>query len=680
MAKGPRKSSAAANKTAGYSQKLNPKLYKTPRYGGKGGKSLRGYNFQPKRDRRLSLVSDTSDQIGKQYSHSDSESSLTAMSEDDENAASRRGSVFFAPKHDKKLRAKLRRVLPGKSGKKVLTKVYKAHYENESDGDDDDDEDNDDNAIAEDALSSFYSMAAPASSESESDSGSDLESSSDDSEADFVRLQLQKRAQSMKTLRAIKGLPKQDKEAKDPKQEKDSKQEKQMRRRRSSVYSRRGDVVLPDEFNFKFEFDDTPVEVEAPKIEEEDLGEEVLGSEIAPGNSLKFDFLEDEYEFDDNDLLATLQADNDMDEFITEAPVEPARTRQSSISSVNDDTEDPFLREEEKYLVNEFEVNGFDDEPTNAQKKQALQYASSDDQSEFDDYMDILDFDTPVERKPMAIQPRKQGTPKSPNPLDSDDDDDSYLWNYFLSSNEDSDGAENGERFMLDQLHDKAMEGFELEDIGVKSKEPKDDEDDDETKVFDIGSFNVRESSGDSDRDYDSGESTDVEVDLPASVHRSQAGLKIAKEVLSSKTADYRPPVLGTWVAVACKPFGIIDGLSTRMVQQSGAKNPRKGWSLSDSEDSAIELDELLNISELDNDDENDIRIWRDFNNNKKKHVPLGAFRNKLHISDGGVFGSRSLEFGDHRVRKPIRQKARLDHDIKTARDDDSLATEITWG
>ncbi|EGV60189.1 hypothetical protein CANTEDRAFT_132033 [Yamadazyma tenuis ATCC 10573] len=45
-------------------------------------------------------------------------------------------------------------------------------------------------------------------------------------------------------------------------------------------------------------------------------------------------------------------------------------------------------------------------------------------------------------------------------------------------------------------------------------------------------------------------------------------------------------------------------------------------------EDSALGLDELLNMSELDYDDTDDAKIWRDFNNNKKR-VPLGAFRNK---------------------------------------------------
>lgn len=47
------------------------------------------------------------------------------------------------------------------------------------------------------------------------------------------------------------------------------------------------------------------------------------------------------------------------------------------------------------------------------------------------------------------------------------------------------------------------------------------------------------------------------------------------------------------------------------------------------SDELVLGLDDLLNVSELDNDDENDVRIWRDFNNAQKSRVPLGAFRNK---------------------------------------------------
>lgn len=723
MAKSPRKASSVNKST--YSQKLNPKLYKTPRYG-KGGKSFHNYNFQAKRNRRLSIAesvsSEGSDDIAtltrKYSSGSESESSLTAMSEDDETAASRKGSVFFNSESAGPVRMpKLKKTRPP-ARKKVSTKVYRAQVElsdNEEDDEEEEendvavmdylDDDNDDDDEVE-GLGAIYSMV-DTSRRSSTDSSSsqdspDVEndySSSDDSEVDFVQLQAERRAKSMKSLRGIKGLPKPpptvESQKEQDSQEKHEKLDKPMKRRRSSAYRRRSEVALPEGINFKFEFDDTSAvineedeELEKPEaLEEEDLGEEVMGNDHA----YNFDFQysepamdvpkfkddefnsEEEYEFDDNDLLATLQADNDIDEFITEAKPPQSRTRQSSMSSVNeDDKEDPFLREEEKYLVNEFETNGFDDEDddtvatakimdsfkdTNSQKKQVLQYASSSDDSQFgsdvedvthpsfdvddgNDYIDFIDFDTPIfDKKPETfddlarIQSQSQKSKKKhlskshkrKGPLDSEDDDDSYLWNYFFSSDADSENESEPEIYDLE-------EQFMLEQIFQQDLDTKNG------NIDGLTHDGARESSlepAESDNEYDSGESTDVDLSLPASSTNNQTGSKVAKEVLSSKTADYRPPVLGTWVAVDCKPFGIIDGLSTRTLNQT--KNPRsKGWrSFSikpDSEDSAIELDELLNISELDNDDENDIRIWRDFNNNKK-HVPLGAFRDKLHIN-----------------------------------------------
>lgn len=749
-------------------------------------KNFKGYNFQPKRDRRLSIAdsvsSDTSDDIAglsrKYASDSDSESSLTAMSEDDESAASRKGSVFLANADSLASKSfnrnqKLRKARPPKSARKrVSTKVYKAHEvsdssdddisrldDNEEDGDIDNDEDDEGVAVMdylvddeEDdvaGLGAIYSMVDSSGRRSSTDSSSDTQdsedaqndySSSDDSEVDFVQLQAERRAKSMKSLRAIKGLPKQ--ETKPNTQRTD-------KRRRSSVYRRRSEVALPEGINFKFEFDDTSGaaiaeedevdfdDVVKSKPEEEDIGEEIADGDHEYPN-LDFQHTEplmdvpkfkedefnsdDEYEFDDNDLLATLQADNDIDEFITgnETHFEKHRTRQSSMSSMNDDTEDPFLREEEKYLVNEFEVNGFDDDEdqmatakvmnsfkdnTNSQKKQVLQYASSSDDSQFgsdiedstkhsgfnaeedgDDYIDFIDFDTPfLEKKSSDDLKRTDRAPiQSPQKskkkriskshkrkglLDSEEEDDSYLWNYFFSSDADSENESETEPYDLE-------EQFLLEEIFRQDLESKNSQ----TSQSGVNRQDGHRESSlepiESDHEYDSGESTDVDLSIPSSLNTNQAGSKLAKEVLSSKTADYRPPVLGTWVAVDCKPFGIIDGLSTRTLNQSNAKHPRSnGWrSITikpDSEDSAIELDELLNISELDNDDENDIRIWRDFNNNKK-HVPLGAFRNKLHINQplivhepmaGFSTSAMNTDFNskkknlqapnEHRVKKP---------------------------
>lgn len=694
-------------KKSGISQKLNPKMYKPPNYGGKNIK-----NLPYKRDRRFSIVSSSSSEYSEEtrkHSDSDSESSLTAMSEKDEQSALRKGSVFFQ-------NAKLprRTKAPSKAAKKRAPKKGpKASYAQvfESDKDDDLSDDVDDDDTSSVGLTGIYSMMDRGHSNSNSESNSDSEdeednsslSSSDDSEVDFVRLQAERRAnaKSHKSLKAIKALQKQ--------------QNANDKKRRKSDYRRQSELPLPDSINFKFDFDDAanesaieddsdqedPLNVIKPvQPEEEDVGEEViqdLGDKQSYNLNFQFDEpiidvpkikddelqSDDDYEFDDNDLLATLQADNDIEEFITGNPqnIDSSRSRQRLVSSVNEDeTMDPFLEEEEKYLVNEFEMNGFDDEneiqdePGKSDfakgigqqtfQDKVTEYENAGDNSKSDtldgyieddededevDFMDLMEFDAPlfeddskesesslldlkndadtldgpVSKSASPVKRKKTGhnrRKKPRGPLDSEEEDDSYLWNYFLSSESESDGDVNAEPVDVE-------EQLILEEILRQEKETREATYDREFSLEPL-----------SDQEYDSGESTDVDISLPKS-GKNQNGSKMAKEVLSSKTADYRPPVLGTWVAIESKPFGIIDGLSTRTLKsgQNSQKNPRtKGWkSISlgknEHEDSAIELEELLNISELDNDDENDIRIWRDFNNRKKK-VPLGAFRNKSHL------------------------------------------------
>ena len=106
---------------------------------------------------------------------------------------------------------------------------------------------------------------------------------------------------------------------------------------------RRSDAVLPD-INFKFEFDTGEndeleagnQETHIKEPEEEDIGEEVDYSPENPVDSnnvpsLEFEFdhhlievpkineeelnSDEDYEIDDNELLATLQAENDAEEF-----------------------------------------------------------------------------------------------------------------------------------------------------------------------------------------------------------------------------------------------------------------------------------------------------------------------------------------------------------------------------
>lgn len=758
-------------KSSGFSQKLNPKMYKSPSYGGKNIK-----NLPYKRDRRFSIVSSSSSDYSEEarkHSDSDSESSLTALSEKDEQSALRNGSVFFKNAKLPKARAKTaskaaKKRAPKKGPKASYAQVFDSDKDDELVSDDMDEDDNE--SVG---LTGIYSMidnrgqsdSNSNSSSDQSESDDDEEenssvSSSDDSEVDFVQLQAERRAnaKSQKSLKAIKALQKQN-NTKDKK-------------RRKSDYRRQSELPLPDNINFKFEFDDAANEsaiedeseqedalnvVKPTQPEEEDLGEEVLDDQgdkqsynlnfqfddpIIDVPKIKDDELQsdDDYEFDDNDLLATLQADNDIEEFINANPhdeIATPRSRQRLVSSVNEDeTMDPFLEEEEKYLVNEFEMNGFDDENefqdeagksdfakgigrqnfqdkvteyphdgTEHNKSDNLDGYMEDDEDEedVDEFMDLMEFDAPLfedeskdsesslldlknenenvedlaKNDSKQIVPQKQKLSnrkkrKAPRgPLDSEEDDDSYLWNYFLSSDGESEGEGDAEPVDVE-------EQLILEEIFRQEKEAREGNNEREFSLEPL-----------SDQEYDSGESTDVDLSLPQTSGKNHAGSKMAKEVLSSKTADYRPPVLGTWVAIESKPFGIIDGLSTRTLKsnQNAQKNPRtKGWksislgNKNEHEDSAIELEELLNISELDNDDENDIRIWRDFNNRKKK-VPLGAFRNKSHLQEPHSVHEPIVNFSVSRLgsgrRNSYRRKdRRLSGETGDADAQDSAGTQ----
>lgn len=581
-------------------------MAKAPRKGAKaakgaksntGGKSFKALNNL--RARTLSLGDSSSlseDEDNSEEHHgkklprknygadgSESESSLTALSDNDSD--SKADSVFFESDDD---------ALPRGKGKSIPGKAFLSKKKYSSTG-----------------------KSVPGD-DSDSDSSSSSESNSD-SDVDFVKLQAQRKAMKSRNKgKSIKTQP-----------------EKPRRRRSSATPKfgrRKSHAALPDDIEFALEFeddgDDAPVAPAATG--EEDLGEEVEKSYTLPSD--------DDYEIDDNELLATLQADNDLEEFNDNG----ASARNDSVVLWGDDEDnDPFLKEEERFLVNEFENNGFDDEGTlnlqnyesydadtnqthlndslehmNRNRANSDSYEEDDDEEDEDDYVvfDLL-FDHKIaasDRNKIHSSARKRKHKKvGLSARSSDDEDDSYLWNYFFSLDESSN-----------------------EDKKTVEDEGNDSESDNELLVDDFFEQTRRKpvEAAVSDHEYDSGESTDEDVLLAVKLHKKHAGSKLAKEVLSSKTADYRPPILGTWIAIDSKPFGIIDGLSTRnLVPPSRQMQPRKLRmdSASSSDDLALELDELLNISELDDVDETDIQIWRDFNN-EKRAVPLGAFRNKF--------------------------------------------------
>lgn len=125
------------------------------------------------------------------------------------------------------------------------------------------------------------------------------------------------------------------------------------------------------------------------------------------------------------------------------------------------------------------------------------------------------------------------------------------------------------------------------------------------------------------------GDSTDEDDSLPTSSVK-KIGSKRAKEVLSLSKIDPRPPVLGTWAtSEESKPFGIIDGLSTRtlfLVSNPSDKSNMQQFH----PEQPLALDELLNTSEFEQGDEGDnSEKWAFLTTGNPKNVPLSAFRNK---------------------------------------------------
>lgn len=143
---------------------------------------------------------------------------------------------------------------------------------------------------------------------------------------------------------------------------------------------------------------------------------------------------------------------------------------------------------------------------------------------------------------------------------------------------------------------------------------------------------------------YVDNESTDEDDNLPPPTSKSKSIATKAKEVVGSNVVGLRPPKLGTWETNS-KPFSIIDGLSTKSLypliqehqqlleQRAQSQTPDIGTpdgSVTTNGDE-LTLNELLNMSELDDDEVNtpknkilDASDWYE-----KPKVPLSAFRNK---------------------------------------------------
>lgn len=159
----------------------------------------------------------------------------------------------------------------------------------------------------------------------------------------------------------------------------------------------------------------------------------------------------------------------------------------------------------------------------------------------------------------------------------------------------------------------------------------------------------------DDDSDGYPGDSTDEDNSLPRSTSKTKSK---PTEILSTSSTTSRPPILGSWVMPAERPFGIIDGLTTRtlspsthpahadelshrsefniVISQSSKRlrNSQDSLHNSDSETSQLALEDFIYTSELEDKEDQDLGVYSTtfedtIYHTVNKEIPLSAFRNR---------------------------------------------------
>lgn len=171
---------------------------------------------------------------------------------------------------------------------------------------------------------------------------------------------------------------------------------------------------------------------------------------------------------------------------------------------------------------------------------------------------------------------------------------------------------------------------------------------------------------------YD-GDETDEDESIPKKSTKN-IGSKHAKEILSSNKDQFRAPKLGTFIT--SKPYSIIDGFTTRflhplhgnqsMMQKAAAlsstsANQNNNPATNSAASYNIALDELLNISEFDEESNVDQDEEMDpyFGD---KSIPLTAFRNKTLHGNGAteIPSNRRFSFTDRAHRRKHHKSSKL--------------------
>ncbi|KAF5092692.1 hypothetical protein D0Z00_004456 [Geotrichum galactomycetum] len=312
----------------------------------------------------------------------------------------------------------------------------------------------------------------------------------------------------------------------------------------------------------------------------------------------------DESEYNDENLLAILsEDDSDVSD------VSDSEEENEELFAYDDDDEaddDNAVEEtEERAILEEVKRSG-------DLEGHKVGYVSDEDDFESD-----ISFDQDAFFETRTTQAGIKSITSAPLANQYSDEDDSYLWSYFFTS------------------------GDESEDENLKFNQP--------THVDSVDAGEPVEISGDS---------TDEDENLPRSNLQT---ISRPTEILSTSANTSRPPVLGSWVMSSERPYGIIDGLTTRTLsttsgangtsalpdsvganaatalpdgkrsqQNSTVSKTNQDDGKSDSELSELALDDFIYTSELEDEDKvSEYPIEDPIYHSLNKDIPLSAFRNR---------------------------------------------------
>lgn len=261
---------------------------------------------------------------------------------------------------------------------------------------------------------------------------------------------------------------------------------------------------------------------------------------------------------------------------IADADESDAESGDDGFFDYDDEDDDSIEEREELAIVEEVQRSGDLEE-------HHVGYNTEADSSESD-----ISFSNDAFFEPRA-QPPKNIT-SSPNKGHSDDE---YMFSYFGTSEQDSDDAAG-----LDDYSANALA------VALEDSDYSDDE-------------------------------TDEDKSLPRNKFNSQSK---PTEILSSSATTSRPPVLGSWVMSTERPYGIIDGLTTRTLSPPAdstdrqLETPKRARAvLSDSDASELALEDFIYTSELDEPEDLGVysTTFEEHGGVVNKDIPLSAFRNR---------------------------------------------------